>query len=121
MRNTKQKKLIYEIIYNSYDHLNAKEVYDIAKQTIDNISLGTVYRILNELCNNFQIIRIKTKENIDRFDRVDKEHCHFICNKCNKIFDIYDYKLPTKLKSYKILSYDLIFHGLCNDCQEGED
>ena len=122
MRNTKQKTLILEIINNSYDHMTAEQIYFEAKNSISNISLGTVYRNLNSLVDNNKIIRIKMKDNVDRFDRNIK-HSHVVCNKCGKIDDIFvDYfdKLPN-IKNYDVMNYELIFNGICNKCKkEGE-
>ena len=122
MRNTKQKTLILEIINNSYDHMTAEEIYKECKKNITNISLGTVYRNLNSLVDNNNIIRIKMKDNIDRFDKNIK-HSHIICNKCGKIDDVfinYFDKLP-KVNNYDVMNYELIFNGICNECKkEGE-
>ena len=74
MRNTKQKKLIYEIVDNSHNHMTANEVYEKARESINNISLGTVYRILNVLSNNHQIRRITTKSGVDHFDSITNEN-----------------------------------------------
>ena len=86
------------------------------------IALGTVYRNLNSLVENNKIIRIKMKDNIDRFDKNIK-HSHIICNKCGKIDDVfinYFDKLP-KVNNYDVMNYELIFKGICNKCKkEGE-
>lgn len=122
MRNTKQKNLILNIINESFNHLTADEIYMKCKDVIPNISLGTVYRNLNVLVDNNKIIRIKMKDNIDRFDKNIK-HAHIICNKCGKIDDIFvDYfdELPC-VENFDVMNYELIFKGICNKCKkEGE-
>lgn len=119
MRNTKQKKLVYDIIYSTYDHLDARSIYNKAKLEMPSISLATVYRILNELCNLGKVLRITT-DNEDHFDRIDTKHAHFICSKCNKIIDIFDYTLKYKMPDNIVYNYDLVFHGICNDCKRNE-
>ena len=122
MRNTKQKTLIYEIINKSSNHMTAEEIYIKCKEIIPNISLGTVYRNLNGLVSNNKIIRIKMKDNIDRYDKNFK-HSHVICNKCGKIDDIFvDYfnELPS-IRNFDVMSYELIFNGICNKCKEKEN
>ena len=52
MKNTKQKKVILDIINNSNNHLDAYQIYDEARKQISNISLGTVYRNLGGLEND---------------------------------------------------------------------
>ncbi|MBQ3021555.1 MAG: transcriptional repressor [Bacilli bacterium] len=122
MRNTKQKNLVLEIINNSCNHLTAEEIYMECKKVIPNISLGTVYRNLNHLVESYKIIRIKMKDNIDRFDK-NVIHSHVICSECGKIEDVmFDFikKLPI-IKDYEIMNYDLIFNGICKKCKEKEN
>lgn len=123
MRNTKQKKLIYELVNTSCEHMSANEIYEKAREKIHNISLGTVYRILNELVMKHKILRITTKFGVDRFDRIsDKKHHHFVCDNCGKIFDIFSSKCiydKKELKQFKVDHIEVTFNGLCNDCQKG--
>lgn len=58
MKNTKQKKVILDIINNSNNHLDAYQIYDEARKQISNISLGTVYRNLGGLENDNLIISL---------------------------------------------------------------
>ena len=92
MRDTKQRSLILEIVNNSYEHLSAEKIYDIAKKEMPNISLGTVYRNLNLLFENGNIRKIKSDDNIDHYDNLKNEHNHFICCKCNKIYDVFEHE-----------------------------
>lgn len=119
MRNTKQKSLILEIINNSDSHPSAESIYNECKKIIPNISLGTVYRNLNQLVDLNVIQRIKMKNNIDRYDRLD-EHVHFICIKCNRIIDIYEkanINFKQLIGNNKILNCKISFEGICEECQ----
>ena len=121
MRNTKQKSLILEIINNSYNHMTAEEIYLECRKKISNISLGTVYRNLNSLVDNNKIIRIKMKDNIDRYDK-NVLHSHIICNKCGRLDDVfinYFNELPI-IKDYEVMNYELIFNGICKKCKKEE-
>ena len=120
MRNTRQKELILDIINKSYRHPNAYDISLECRKIIPNISLGTVYRNLNTLVNTNSIQKIKSNDNIDRYDRI-KNHSHFICIKCNKIIDI-DEKLDYNeyVCGNKVLNLKVILEGLCKDCLEKE-
>ena len=121
MRETKQKKLILEIINNSYNHLSAEEIYNIAKEDIPNISLGTVYINLNLLFENGNIRKIKSDDNIDHYDNLKKEHNHFICSKCNKIYDIFETeKINKKISCGIVMNYEKNYKGICNNCIKEE-
>jgi Fur family transcriptional regulator, peroxide stress response regulator len=122
VRNTIQRNLILDIINNSCDHLTAEEVYDIARKSISNISLGTVYRNLNQLTELQKIWKIKTFDGKDHYDKLHIKHNHFICLKCNKIFDILEISniehknIPD---DFEIVNYDITYSGYCNECKKG--
>ena len=121
MRNTRQKDLIFEIINNSYDHLNAYQVYEMAKNEIPNISLGTVYRNLSNLVRDNQIREIEV-DGMHRFDRNDR-HTHFLCNECEAIIDICDSVLGDckYIDGNLVMDYEIKLKGICRKCMEGKD
>lgn len=122
MRNTKQRDLILNIINSSYNHLTAEEVYEIARKEISNISLGTVYRNLIVLTNLRKIRKIKTFDGKDHYDRMHR-HNHFICLKCNKIFDLNDnsflHNNKDVPKDFEVVGCDITYSGYCNECKKG--
>ena len=119
MRNTKQKNIIFDIVDNSYDHLNAYQIYYIARNKISNISLGTVYRNLSNLVNEGKIRKIEV-DGVDRFDRNNK-HSHFVCNKCGDITDINDSVLLDNkyIDGNLVMDYDIKIKGICKKCIGG--
>ena len=119
MRETKQRNLILEIINNSTVHLIAEDIYKLAREKIPNISLGTVYRNLNFLLDQGSIRKIKINS-IDHVDNVKKFHNHFICTKCNTIYDVFEKESITNNTCGKVMSYEIIYKGICNKCIEEE-
>lgn len=120
MRNTKQRQFILDFINHSYSHPTAQEVYNKTRETIPNISLGTVYRLLNKLVLDSEIKRIKMPDNIDRYDRINDFHAHFLCYQCNKIYDLNDFDvLNFKVNNHIVMDYEINLKGLCQDCKEG--
>lgn len=120
MRNTRQKKLIFNIINKSCNHPTAYDIYLECKKEISNISLGTIYRNLNTLVETNMIQKIKSTNNIDRYDKMIN-HSHFICIKCNKIIDInekVDY--DEYVGNNKVLNCKVTLEGLCESCLEKE-
>ena len=122
MRKSKQNDLILEIINNSYNHPNAYVIYKKCREQIPNISLGTVYRNLNNLVNNMKIKRIKMPDNIDRYDRINDFHAHFICLKCMEISDLEfkDKFFHDNLNGNKVLDYEISFKGICKNCLDNK-
>lgn len=121
MRNTKQRELIYSIVNSSNSHLDAYHIYDLCKKEIPNISLGTVYRNLSNLVDDKLIIRIKVSD-MDRYDK-NILHSHFICDKCNEIYDIFDddYSSKKYINGNLVTGYEIKYKGICKKCMEGND
>lgn len=122
MRKSNQKDLILDIINHSTNHYTAYEIYERCQIVLPNISLGTVYRNLNKMVMNTEIERIKTAEGYDRYDNKIKTHHHFICDKCQKIEDVFK-SIVLNLNDYdnEVTSYSIMFHGICKDCKRKEE
>jgi Fe2+ or Zn2+ uptake regulation protein len=118
-RLTNQKRVILEYLKSTKSHPCAKEVYLEVKKKLPQISLGTVYRILNQLKEKGEVKEILTE--VSHFDGDLTPHSHFICQKCKKIFDVFE-GIPElknkKLKVGKIKDYQVIFYGLCKECKK---
>ena len=119
MRNTKQRKLIFSIVDTSSSHPTADDIYRECLKTMPNISLGTVYRNLNYLVINNKIRRLKTMDNVDKYDKL-KRHNHFYCLDCCKIIYIYDnlFDYGDDINGNKVLDCKINFEGICKECLE---
>jgi Fe2+/Zn2+ uptake regulation proteins len=125
-RLTKQKELILDIVKNNYNHPTADEVYDIAVQRKSDISRGTVYRNLHLLAEEGYILEIPSPGIFpNRYDLNISRHFHVVCNRCGAMEDV-DVSIPEpELKNirntgYEIESCEIIFRGLCPECQKSE-
>ena len=118
-RLTNQKRVILEYLKNTKSHPTVKEIYLEVKKKLPQISLGTVYRILNQLKEKGEVKEILTE--VSHFDGDTSFHSHFICEKCKKIFDVFE-EIPElknkKLKVGKIKDYQIIFYGICKNCKK---
>lgn len=118
MKNTKQRKVVLDIINNSDNHLDALGVYDLARMSIPNISLGTVYRNLGVLESDGDIQGIVV-DGVKHYDKIIP-HYHFVCKKCLKIIDVFDLEIP-ELKEYNgnlVDDYEIVLKGICENCQK---
>lgn len=127
MKYSKQRQTILEIIQNRCDHPTAQTIYEQVKTIIPNISLGTVYRNLNSLYENGLINRVQIPNHKDRFDYNINDHAHVYCLNCNEIFDLSKKLLKDIDKiiednlEFTILSNNLVFLGICNECRRKEE
>ena len=121
MKNTKQRKIVLDIVNNSDSHLDAFGVYKLARMSIPNISLGTVYRNLESL-ENEGAIQVIMVDGVKHYDKIIP-HYHFICKKCLKIIDVFDLEI-SKLKEYNgnsVDDYEIVLKGICVNCQKEDN
>lgn len=122
-RITSQKKIVLDYLSSVTTHPSGKEVYLAVKKKLPRITLGTVHRILKGLKEKGTILEIPA--GAAHYDIDVSQNAHFICQKCRKIFDVFE-KVPTsnlkkiKIKAGKIKNYQIYFHGLCKKCQKAE-
>lgn len=122
LKYSKQRELIYDFLKERKDHPTADVVYQGVKSHLPNISLGTVYRNLMLLSELGEIQKLNIGDGADHFDPVTKDHNHFICNKCSRIFDL-DMdgmedieKVAARYVKGNIESHKFFFYGICEDC-----
>lgn len=123
-RDTKQGKLILDILKKNKLHPSIQEIYQEVLKIDSRIGQATVYRNINKLVHEGKIRRLRTLDNAYHYDINIKSHYHFVCKKCHKIIDLYekDGKKTTQriAKKYKLKidTKDIIYVGTCEKCCE---
>ncbi len=129
MNYSRQREIIFDTLRRHAVHPTAERLYNIIKgeQPDSNIGIATVYRNLRRMANSGSIKRISGLEEAEHFDHNTHTHYHFLCKKCNKVFDI-DAKVAPEIientqkeTGFIIDSYDIVFHGICKECQTKEN
>lgn len=121
-RTTAQKSFIFDYLRGVKTHPTAEVVYKEVRKKLPTISQGTVYRVLNNFKDKGEIQTIETKDNV-HFDADISDHAHFICEKCGKVYDIFDecskcgILKKKKTKVGKINKYQIKFYGICTKCK----
>ncbi|MFH0818779.1 MAG: transcriptional repressor [Patescibacteria group bacterium] len=118
-RLTSQKQIILNYLSNVKTHPSADKVYLDVKKKLPSISKGTVYRILNNFVARGVILEINGE--IKRFDGDISNHDHYVCKKCNQIYDIFNRKYTAckKIKNIgTVLNQQTYFYGICEKCQK---
>lgn len=128
-RMTAQRRLIFETLEKSGNHLTAEEVYSRARYIDPSLNLSTVYRALRWLeSENLVITRLfQDDRRQERFDAVlPSEHHHFICTQCKSVneFDtdlLNRIKLDFELESgAKVEMGSIVLYGLCARCRASQ-
>ena len=95
-RNTIQKDLVRNAVYEMKRHVTANEVYEFIKESYPTI----------------------------RFDFTLKNHYHVRCVKCGEVSDVDMDEIPNLMKKIhdthgiEFLDYDISFKGICSKCRE---
>lgn len=126
MNYSKQREIILETLKENVVHPSADYVYGVIKEKLPHISLATVYRNLNKLSEKGTIKKIEGLDSCDHFDHNTREHYHFLCEKCNKIFDVPSDIAPdikNKVQrelGHSVIQHEITFRGVCAECNKGE-
>lgn len=120
-RNTRQLAMVWQAIKDDKSHPTADQVYERVRRKLPNISLGTVYRNLQKLValKKLQVLMLGRSQH---FDPLVQRHQHFICEVCDRVFDVLvdsqrDIR-PSKLpeEGFTVTSHQLAFYGTCKGC-----
>ena len=122
-RHTRQLKVIWDAVKDETSHPTADQIYEKVRSTMPNISLGTVYRNLQKLVGEKKL-KVLTLRRTQHFDPMVGRHDHFICEKCNRVYDIFVNSRKNILppssprRGFKVTSHQLALYGLCKSCAE---
>ena len=122
MRVTPQRIEIYKQVANSCEHPDAETVYEAVKNKMPNVSVDTVYRTLASLEDLDMIFRVDNQLPRARFDADKRPHNHFICIKCNEVYDIFfdkdeEIKIPGNAEKFgEVKDINIQIRGICNKC-----
>lgn len=122
-RNTKQREIILDILSKKENmfHPTAQDLVRLVLAEYPTIGQATIYRNINKLVEEGILIKIPTTDNY-RYDINTHTHAHLVCKECGNVIDLYDddyYKMVKNLESkynVKIDETNLIFNGLCEEC-----
>jgi len=100
LRVTPQRLAVLEAIVKLNNHPKAENIIDVIKQHQPNIATGTIYKILDTLVENDLIHKVKTGNDIMRYDATIKNHHHLYCTESDRIDDYYDDELTAILQKH---------------------
>src|SRR6202049_3259905 len=127
VRLTRQRKILLDLIDQSWQHLNAERLYELAREKDPKLNRVTVYRPLKLL---------KAGGLVDELDlmhhdgdqhyyetRLKQEHAHVICLRCGKIEEFFGdllREMREQIEShfgFKIVLARTEVGGYCSHCQ----
>ena len=124
MRDTIQKKLVFDAVRDLGCHATAEEIYEHISTVYPAISKGTVYRNLNSLSEEGEILKIEVPGAAEHFDHNCENHYHIICARCGRMADV-DMEPIAGLKErindthgFDYLDFNILFKGICPECKK---
>lgn len=122
-RKTKQRNIILEELRKVKTHPTADSVFKMVRRRLSNISFGTVYRNLSFLRDQGHILELTCGKYSCRYDGETRNHYHFFCLDCQKVFDLHmpvlknlDERINQK-SGFQVKYHRIDFYGYCRDCK----
>jgi len=124
---TNQRRLLLELLRDTGEHIDAKELYRRASARDGSISQATVYRTLN-LFKELGLVDEMRLGNIRCYYEVKQspEHQHLVCKGCGKVMEIQNPHFRNLVKAvrrehgFRVTKAELYLEGYCPEC-EGKD
>ena len=122
VRQTEQRKAVFEALMSQADHPSAVEVFMRVKNRMPSISLATVYNCLEALTASGQVRAVNHEREPSRFCANLTEHAHLFCAQCGSVTDLpmHTSVPPEQIwalpPGVKIANQEVSFRGLCSKC-----
>jgi Fe2+ or Zn2+ uptake regulation protein len=121
---TKQREAILETLQGTTSHPTGQQLLDIVREGLPGLTLATVYRNLSVLEELGLVRQLDTGEASDRYDARTDDHSHARCLECGRVDDV-ELEVSEDLMAaaeaatgYVIEKCELLFKGLCPNCQD---
>jgi len=121
LKATPQRLAITDALYR-YGHVNIESLYQMMIKKFNSISQATIYKNINLMLENCFIQEVKIPHAKSVYELTKETHSHIVCDKCGKINDITIdlnniIKDTSQINNFKINKTDVVFSGICKDCQ----
>jgi Fur family peroxide stress response transcriptional regulator len=100
LKVTPQRTAVLEVIYNLNNHPSADNIIDYLRLNFPHIPLSTVYKILDVFVEKGIVTKVKTDDDVMRYDCIRDKHHHLYCAESERIEDYFDEKLDKIIEDY---------------------
>ncbi len=122
LKMTPQRLAILEYLEGNTTHPSAEDIFRHVEEKFPSMSFATVYNTLEALKEKGLIVELNIEPGKKRFDPNLEPHHHMICERCHRIFDVFEdfpVDLPAEYaKRFKVKRCQVVFYGLCRECAE---
>lgn len=122
LRLTSQRRHVYDELMAGRDHPTATDIFIRVQKRMPSISLATVYNCLETMVTHGLVKAVHVDREPTRFCANLKDHGHFICTACERVYDIelskadrFLNKLP---QGAMVIQQDVTLKGFCPSCSK---
>lgn len=123
-KKTRQRAAIIQVFRAEERPLTAAEIHRLARGTIPRLGLATVYRLIRRMLDEQELVGVDFPGQPTRYELPTRAmHSHFICTRCNKVFDLPDSATSSQFSielppGFQARGHEMIVFGLCPNCAE---
>lgn len=100
LKVTPQRIAVLEAVMQLHNHPTVDNIIEYIRVNHPNIATATVYKVLDALVQNDLIKKVKTSQEIMRYDAIIEKHHHLYSADSERIEDYIDEDLNSLLSAY---------------------
>ncbi len=117
-----QRLAIMEYLLENRTHPTIDEMHTALVARMPTLSKTTIYNTLRVFVENGAALMLTINEKMTCYDADTQPHAHFICEKCNKVVDLYygtDELFPKSdtMHGHLVKSMQVYYRGTCKECK----
>ncbi len=117
---SRPRMAILKYLQEHHTHPTADEIYNALRGAIPTLSPATVYNTLKLFTDKKLCLSLTINEKRVCFDGMTHQHGHFLCSKCETIYDIPQEMVPVKAVDstcgHQIHEVHYYYRGVCARC-----
>ena len=100
LKVTPQRIAVLEVVLSLENHPDADRVIDYIRINFPHVSIGTVYKTLETFVKKGILKKVKTDNEVMRYDAIPDKHHHLYCAESDRIEDYYDDELIEIIENF---------------------
>lgn len=100
LKITPQRIAVLEALSNFKDHPTADNIKEYVVKNHPHIAVGTIYKTLETFVEKGLVKKVKTEQDVMRYDAILDKHHHLYCEDTERIEDFFDDQLNELLDEY---------------------
>ena len=123
LRLTPQRDVLLRVLSETTGHPTADDLVHQVRRFLPSVSHATVYRNVQELVRAGLVGTLERAGGAVQFEINPDNHHHFVCRKCDQVWDVYleDFEVKmnrrSTLKGFRVDRREVQLHGLCARCR----